>query len=403
MKDFEKEFSKTIRTFINKYLSNNTKKLKGIDDNIKQENYLTKLEEYFKNDTTLMDNIIEKAKQFIDYKGNKLIEEIYKKSYVNKNSIDLISILIDYIREKLVSQNIMDIFENLEDNNFITSLLVLNNKNEKNELSELNEDIIDQIKENFMKQLKLNEKNNYDVKFDLNYIVPGFYNIIRELSNIISKNYSGSFIQNETQLRKFLKGNKEDALINFFDTESNIIEQLYIELQNDKNKKIFDVMNGIKIPENLFFNDYFNFYLDKYYYNHIDMNINNNYENSCYLSYGNHKVLNLLLKLRFQENKKNSEENDDNINDENDDNNEDNFKFILKKICWLESNVNYIIDIVVIYNELKQHFQKEQKNDENEEKLFKIMENNMKDLNIKYITNEDKNPLLTKYVNDVII
>ena len=159
-------------------------------------------------------------------------------------------------------------------------------------------------------------------------------------------------------------------------------------------------MNGIKIPENLFFNDYFNFYLDKYYYNNIDMNINNNYENSCYLSYGNHKVLNLLLKLRFQENKKNSEENDDNINDENDDNNEDNFKKKIKKICWLESNVNYIIDIVVIYNELKQHFQKEQKNDENEEKLFKIMENNMKDLNIKYITNEDKNPDITKYVNE---
>ena len=187
MKDFEKEFSKTIRTFINKYLSNNTKKLKGIDDNIKQENYLTKLEEYFKNDTILMDNIIEKAKQFIDYKGNKLIEEIYKKSYVNKNSIDLISILIDYIREKLVSQNIMDIFENLEDNNFITSLLVLNNKNEKNELSELNEDIIDQIKENFMKQLKLNEKNNYDVKFDLNYIYLDFI--------ILSENFPILFLK----------------------------------------------------------------------------------------------------------------------------------------------------------------------------------------------------------------
>ena len=49
---------------------------------------------------------------------------------------------------------------------------------------------------------------------------------------------------------------------------------------------------------------------------------------------------------------------------------------------------------------MKQNFQKEQKNDENEEKLFKIMENNIKDLNIKYITNEDKNPDITKYVNE---
>ncbi len=79
------------------------------------------------------------------------------------------------------------------------------------------------------------------------------------------------------KLRKFLKGNKEDAQTNFFDTESNIIEQLYKELQKDKNKNIFDIMNGIKLHENLFFND-INIYLDKQYYNNIDMNINNNIE-----------------------------------------------------------------------------------------------------------------------------
>ena len=56
----------------------------------------------------------------------------------------------------------------------------------------------------------------------------------------------------------------------------------------------------------------------------------------------------------------------------------------------------------MIYNELKQNFQKEvkQKNDEMRKNYLNIMENNIKDLNKKYITNEDKNPDITKYVNE---
>ena len=54
-----------------------------------------------------------------------------------------------------------------------------------------------------MNQLKHNEKINHDLKLNLNYIIPGFYNIIRELSNILSKKYSGSFKQNEMKLRIF--------------------------------------------------------------------------------------------------------------------------------------------------------------------------------------------------------
>ena len=49
-----------------------------------------KLEEYLKNDNKLMDNIIHKAKDFINnYSGNDLIKEIYENKYINKNSIDI--------------------------------------------------------------------------------------------------------------------------------------------------------------------------------------------------------------------------------------------------------------------------------------------------------------------------
>jgi len=168
--DLEKEFAKTIRAFIINNISNNSKLLKGENDNINQENYLTKIEDYFKNDKTFMNNIIEKAKSFIDFKGDNLIKEIYDKSYINKNSIDIISVIFEYIKEKLISQYIMDIFNNLEDNNFFTSLLVLTYQ--KNEL--LNEKIVQEIKDNCLNDLKYKQKEKYDLKFDLNYFILGF-------------------------------------------------------------------------------------------------------------------------------------------------------------------------------------------------------------------------------------
>ena len=78
------------------------------------------------------------------------------------------------------------------------------------------------------------------------------------LSNIISKNYSDSFMKNEKKLREFYKRNKEDAVSYFNDTESEIIEQLFETLKNDENKNIYNMIN-------LILDDYITFYLDKYY------------------------------------------------------------------------------------------------------------------------------------------
>jgi len=85
------------------------------------------------------------------------------------------------------------------------------------------------------------------------------------LSNIISKNYSDSFMKNEKKLREFYKRNKEDAVSYFNDTESEIIEQLFETLKNDENKNIYNMINIIRKHENLILDDYITFYLDKYY------------------------------------------------------------------------------------------------------------------------------------------
>ena len=372
--DLKKQFWKTLRKFINYNLGNNSKLLKGENDNINQDNYLNKLEEYLKNDQSFIDHIIEKAKSFIEFKGEDLIKEIYDKNYITKNSTDIISIIFDFIGENLISEKIIDIFYNLEDNNFFTSLLVLNNQN--NEL--INNEILEDLKMNYIKELKYKQKERYDLKFDLNFVIPGFYNIYGALSDIISKNYSGDFMKNEKKLREFKskKGNKDDAISNFYDKESELIDRLSQEMQNDDNQSIFNMMYSVKIPENIFLDDYITFYLNKYYNDNKE--INNNI--SCYLSYGhtNHKIIKCLLKLRFKK---------------YDDTKDENTIELIKKICWIESNINYIIDILQIYKELKDNFGQE-------EKLFEIMEKNIDTLNIKYITDEQKNPEITGEVNE---
>ena len=383
--NLDKEFMKVLRSFINNSLGNDTKTLKGENDSINHENYLIQLEEYFNNNPSFMNDIIDKAKSFINFKGDNLVKEVYKNSYINQNSVDIISIVLEFIRNKLISEYIKDILQNLEDNNFFTSLLVTNSQKEEGISSE----IIEDLKKISLDNLKYKEKN-YDLKFDLNYFIPGLYNIYNKISNLISKNYADNFMKNEKKLRNYLEDskknaskksgkieNKEDTLDNFKNKENELIDRLEEELEKEENKIISEILNIIKSEEPIFLNDYITFYLDKYYYNNKDTN---NINNSCYLSHGdiNHKIMKYLLKLRFKE------DNEDN---------ENNYKLILKKLLWIESNINYIIDVLEIYKELKQNFVEE-------DKLFIISNNIINESRIKYITDEDINPEITTIVNE---
>ena len=120
--NLESEFKNTLKSFVNNTIGNKTKVL--IDENviINQENYYEKLVNYFKHNNNFMTEIIEKAKSYINYKGNDLMKKIYDDKLFNKNSVDIMSIILNFIKDRLLSQYIID---NLEDNNFFTSLLVL--------------------------------------------------------------------------------------------------------------------------------------------------------------------------------------------------------------------------------------------------------------------------------------
>jgi hypothetical protein len=251
---------------------------------------------------------------------------------------------LDYIKEKLFREYLIDIFNNLEDNNVLTSLLILSN--EKNEI--ISDDIIRDLQKCLIKDIKYKQKA-YEPKFDLNFVIPGFYNAFELISSLISTTVKDEYIQNEQKLRYFFQGDKDKAKQEFIDKESFLIESLYDNLQ--RNENLFNMLDSIKIPEKIFLDDYITFYLDKYYYTEYIKN------NSCYISFGkvNHRLIKLLLKLRFRENNPIIIENK-----------EDHLKLLLIKICWLESNLMFIIDILEIYSELKNIFIKE------EDKLIEI-------------------------------
>ena len=369
--DLNSEFEYELKKFINSNLNAEVKSLKGENDFINNENYLTKLEEYFKKERIFQREIIDKAKSFIKLKGKDLIKKIYDETYINKNSVDIISIMMNYIKEKLFGNYLMDIFNNLEDNNIFTSLMILSN--EKNEI--LSEDTIRDLQKYSLNDIKYKQRI-YDPKFDLNFLIPGFYNSFEFISNVILTTVKDEYMKNENKLRYFFKGIKDNAYNEFIEKESFLIEKLHDSIRNSN---IFNMMYKIKIPEELFLDDYITFYLNKYYYSEFFKN------NSCYLSFGknNHRLIKLLLKLRFRENVPIIVENK-----------EDDFKLLLIKICWLESNIMYIIEILQIYSELKNIFNKE------EDKLIELIENYSNSSKIHYITNEKRNPEVTTTVNE---
>jgi len=132
-----------------------------------------------------------------------------------------------------------------------------------------------------------------------------------------------------------------------------------------------------KIQIDLIFNDYITFYLLKY------KNPNNN-PNALYNKENiNHKLIKLLLKLRF--NKENKIIKDNNM-----------INILSIKIIWIESNINYILRIFQIFEKCLPMFKDEnQFYSQLEEFIFKENENT-----IKYITFDKKNPEHKKEVNE---
>ena len=335
---------------------------------LSQENYnkyAVELEETFKyKEKSFMADILEKAKSFIQGCGKDIIPKIYEEKYINKNSLDFISILKDYISEVIFENILFNIFNILEDNNFLTTIMVINTKKE----NLLNKEIINEMKERQLKVLEINNNKRYIPKFNLSFILPGFYNFYEELSEFIIHNIAGDYIQNENKLRKFFKGDVNEVERKFHNKEKDLLDNLYQEVR--KNNMIFDIISQNKIDSELVLKDYITFYLLNYF-NKI------NIEEEIY-----HNLLYLILNIRF-----NTEHEIFNNNSQSP------IRILLLKIIWIEANKDNILYLLDIYYYLKNCFKKE-------DDLLKRVKKQIDSKKIKYITNKDRNPEHTREVNE---
>ena len=188
------EFNKLLESFVYKELnekrnqSNQTNlslikdlnKSSMIDIPLKQTDsrYYNELKKYMENNPYLKEKILDKAKAFLsedrtmEGTSQKLVERILQKNYIGKNSRDIISCILNYIKEEIFGKYIKYIFKALEDNNILTTLIEI--QNDKN--NGIDGSIIKELIESLLESLSYDEQKDYSPKFLYNYRIPGFFN-----------------------------------------------------------------------------------------------------------------------------------------------------------------------------------------------------------------------------------
>ena len=392
-RDLNKEFRDTLTAFIydkmsekNKILLEENSKLSefsmylnqkyGEKNNSNADNYSEEIINYMLYiDKEFKDEIIEKAKKLIELDKdaqdncNKLIDKMFKENYVNKNKIDIISCILDYIKENVFAKNLKFIFNVLEDNNFFTTLIEINNDkicrldiNDEG-IKPNNRNIIKELETKFLKEIKVDKDKKYKPKFLSNYKVPGFYGFYKNLSDYLNKEINTEYLNNEKYLRNIdpnddkSKPNIIKELEYFHEKEEELLKKIIEEIEKDKIYS--DLVN--KITPDLILKDYIIFYLQKYL---------GAYSESFY------KLISLLLDLRFS----------DEINIIKN-NIENPFKIVIIKIMWIESNLNYIEGILNAFE-----LGKEIINDNEGSIFYNMIFNSIHNKNnpIKYIINKDR-------------
>jgi hypothetical protein len=368
--NLEEEFYKTLKNFLKKEIDENNNL--NIDKNNKTE-YIKGIIGYIKDNKSIKEKIINATYKLIeenkdDENLDEIIDKIFRNKLVNKFTVDIVTCIIDYIKEEIFNKYLIKILKVLEDNNILTTLSELYQK----DFDSIDKNVVEEIVKEFLEKITFDTNINYNCKFFYNFNIPGFYNFYLSFSDYIKNNISKNYFDNEKTLRYLLK---EDAqkILEFHNKEDELLENAYKEIE--KNKFVFD--NIKKISSDLIFKDYVTYYLKKYKYNFGIYNKDDIY----------HKIIELLLSLRF--NKENRIMKGDNK-----------INILLIKIIWIESNVNYILNIYKIIEKALNIYGNYENENESKEILYKTIDALIKKDNIKYITNKKKNPKHTKEVNE---
>ena len=333
--NLDNEFDKTLFIFIKKELNE-----KGFNHNDAMT-YIHELKNYMNDEKLIKKKIIEAAYKLIEKSVEEenckdIIRKIYSEHLINKYTIDIISFLINYIKEEIFDIYLKNIFRILEDDNILTTLL----ESKRNNYKYINKTSIEEIIKKYLDEKifeKLNPSIKYNCKFLFNYNIPAFYNFFVFISDYIHKNISLIYFNNEKKLRKINKEDNDIIIKEFHEREKVLINNTYNKLINE-NLFIMEIMK-YNLNE-LILRDYITFYLQKYRNNYDSYSIDDIY----------HKIIELLLKLKFT---------NENIIDINN---------TLIKIIWIESNINYILNLLKIIEYALAIF------DNDEIKLYNIIE-----------------------------
>ena len=379
--NLDEELMSIILDFFEKKIKINNKfEVKGINSN----NFINKMENYLQNKGK---KIFEKINEFIieKIKVGNVLKEMLEKDFVQNNFVDMASILINYILF-IYKEYVDKSLEYIENNFFLTTLMVINENNKDNENKSIpdqkfiDNEIVKTISDNFLEMLKKTEFEKDEIinnKICLFYKIPGLYILYAEINKYIKENIVNEYYKNENDFRKALpkKGSEEKLIYKFHTNEDNYLERLYNylfsnELFNSLFKDIIDNINKEFIE--LLFYDYTTFFLLKN---------NENY----YPSEKDYQLILKLLDIRFKEYKDKNES----FN-----NSKSNLKQFLIKILWIESNYDSIKKILEIYNKFSSIFP-DAKN-----KLINYISEYMTKSNLRYITNETRNPKHTTEINE---
>ena len=359
--DLDKKFYKTLKYFLTRELNSGS-----FIKNYKE--YIDKIINYMKNEEIIKDKIIglvikliDNSKEYDDSKN--IIDLIYKNKIINKYHIDIISCFKEYIIEEIFTKYLIKIFLILEDNNIFTTLSEI----ETNNYKYLERNTIEDLLLKYLEGITIEKCYKYKCKFLLGYNIPTLYNFYSSLSNYININIKLDYSNNENDLREELDSHIKIKR-EFYKNEKFLLDKVFKEFENNY-ENILYILDKISID--LIFKDYIIYYLKKYNNNLYHYNIDDIYN----------KIIEILIKLRF--NKENEIMKNNNKT-----------KILLIKIIWIESNVEYIINILKIIEMALKIF------NYNEKILFDKINELINTGNINYITNKNRNPPHTKEVNE---
>jgi len=390
-KNLDNEFNDSLINFVYDAMNEKNKNMasfllfdinrdKSKQDNLNEEKYSDEIVKYMEKDIEFKNDLIKKAKELIEIdneaQGNcqSLVDKMFQNNHINKNSIDIISCILDYIKENIFKKNILYIFKVLEDNNFLTTLIEISrdksiklDKNDKSARNDRNKIIIKELKSKFLKEIKIDNNAKYEPKFLFNYKIPGFYNFYKNLSYYLNKNIKSEFYNNEKKLRNYCGSNTEHAKNNFREKEKELLNEVLEKISQDI--LYFDLIN--KIDPDLILKDYIIFYLEKYI-------------GIYFKSF--RQIIELLLNLRFSEE-----------NEIIKDNTSNQINITIIKIMWIESNINYIENILKAFDISKDIVYDKDGIDLNKKIYDSIYD---KENPIQYVIDEVNNPEFSKEVKE---